>query len=136
MLDALREHPVLLAWMAGISAAMLVVGVVVAPWIVARLPVDHFVRKGPPPDSWRAHHPVVRLLLRGLKNALGAAFVLAGVAMLVLPGQGILTILLGLGLLDLPGKRAVELALARRGPVRRALQWLRRRAGRPPLRIP
>jgi hypothetical protein len=70
------------------------------------------------------------------KNLLGALLVLAGLAMLVLPGQGILTILLGLAFLDLPGKRRAELWLVSRPPVLAAVNRLRLRAGREPLQLP
>jgi hypothetical protein len=59
-----------------------------------------------------------------------------GIALLVLPGQGLLTILLGITLLDLPGKRHLEIVLLRRPSVSRAVNWLRRKSGRPPLDLP
>ena len=67
------------------------------------------------------------------RNALGAVLLAAGIAMLVLPGQGLLTILLGLMLVDFPGKRRAERALVARPNVFEALNWLRAKAGRPPL---
>ena len=48
----------------------------------------------------------------------------------------LLTILLGLTLVDFPGKRVLELALIRRDHVHRSLDWLRRRFGHEPLQIP
>lgn len=59
-------------------------------------------------------------------------FTLAGIAMLVLPGQGLLTILIGLLLLDFPGKRAVELRLVRRPAIRGFLDRMRQKRGVPP----
>ena len=67
------------------------------------------------------------------KNALGVVFVLAGVAMILLPGQGVLTILLGIMLTEFPGKYRFERWLVRRRAVLGAINWLRERAGRPPL---
>jgi hypothetical protein len=68
-----------------------------------------------------------------LKNLFGAILVLAGLSMLLLPGQGILTILVGLMFLDFPGKFAMERRLVRQRPVITAINWMRRRANRPPL---
>ena len=79
---------------------------------------------------------MLRLALRVLRNVLGVVFVLMGVVMLFTPGQGILSVLVGLGLLEFPGKRRVELAIARRSPVRRSIEWIRDRAGSPPLELP
>ena len=59
-----------------------------------------------------------------------------GIAMLVLPGQGLLTIVVGIVLLNFPGKYRLERWLATRSPVWRSLNWLRRRAGRPELQRP
>lgn len=136
MLRWFQENPVLLGWLGFASIVMVVGAIVFAPCVVGRLPADFFVREGPPPTSWRARHPVGRVGLRVLKNALGLVLVLAGIAMLVLPGQGILTILLGLGFVDLPGKRALERVLLARRPVRNTLQWLRRHRRQPPLELP
>jgi hypothetical protein len=55
--------------------------------------------------------------------------------MLVLPGQGVLTILAGITLLNYPGKRRLELWLVRRPAIHRAIDWIRRRAGRAPLEL-
>ncbi len=56
--------------------------------------------------------------------------------MLVLPGQGILTLLLGIALTDVPGKWKLMRILARRPNVMKALNWMRERAGQPPLLPP
>ena len=109
---------------------------IVIPTLLARLPGDYFLHTRPRPGSWRANHPVWRWAGRVGKNLLGGVLVLCGVAMLVLPGQGIITILIGLGLLDIPGKRALELALLRRPVVSRVVNWIRAKVHRPPLRLP
>lgn len=43
-----------------------------------------------------------------LRNVLGAILLVAGIAMLVLPGQGVPTILISLGLMNFPGKYRLE----------------------------
>ena len=57
----------------------------------------------------------------------------AGILMLVLPGQGILTILAALALLDFPGKRKMEMRILHRPAILKSVNWLRKRAGREPL---
>lgn len=136
MLEWVRSHDVLLWWLGLGSLITFALGVFLVPLLVVRMPADFFMRPGPPPDSFRGRHPVVRGVGLVLRNLFGLALVLAGIAMLVLPGQGILTILLGLGLLTFPGKRKLELAIVRRGPVLRVIQWIRKRRGRPPLQLP
>lgn len=129
----IQEHPVLLTWLGILSIVMVVGGVVLVPWIAARMPADHFLRPTGMRAAQRARHPVLRIVFVVFENALGILLVIAGIAMLVLPGQGILTILAGLALVDFPGKRRLELAIVRRPPVRRTIDWFRRRAGQPPL---
>jgi hypothetical protein len=68
-----------------------------------------------------------------VKNTLGGCLLVAGIFMLVLPGQGILTILAALALLDFPGKRKLEMSILHRPAVLKSINWLRRRAGREPL---
>jgi hypothetical protein len=70
------------------------------------------------------------------KSTLGAILVIAGVLMLVAPGQGLLTIAAGLMLLEFPGKYRLERWLATRRQVWSSMNWLRRRAGREQLSRP
>ena len=104
------------------------------PAIIARLPESYFVHRKRTPKTYR--HPLLHITLVILKNALGVFFLLAGVAMLVLPGQGILTILAGLFLLDLPGKFAAERWIVRRPTVFKSLNWLRKKMKVPPFQRP
>ncbi len=106
--------------------------VAVATALVLSLPPTYFL-DGPTPGGWRERSLVVRWAVRVLKNVLGAFLVVAGTLMLFTPGQGVLTILLGLLLLDLPGKRTLERKLVSLPRVHRALNRLRARIGRPPL---
>ena len=131
MLDWLQDH---LWWTFTLSVVILVGTLVLVPLVIARMPSDHFVR--PEPGSWSRRHPLLRGVLWAGRNLLGAVLVVAGIALLVLPGQGILTILIGLIVLEFPGKRDLELRLVRRPRVRRAIEWMRAKAKRPPLVLP
>lgn len=68
-----------------------------------------------------------------LKNLVGVVFLLAGIAMLVLPGQGLLTVLIGISLIDFPGKHRLEARLVSQRLVLQAINAVRHRFGRPPL---
>jgi hypothetical protein len=67
------------------------------------------------------------------KNVLGYIFVVAGIFMLVLPGQGVLTILVGIMFLNFRRKYELERWIVSRRPVLRSINWVRRHAGRDPL---
>ena len=105
------------------------------PWLVIQLPADYFHESYRPTLLWGVAHPVLRALLNLGKNLLGLIVLLMGVAMLVLPGQGILTIVTGLLLMDFPGKYRFERWLVHKGPVLHLVNWLRQRAGRAVLRL-
>jgi hypothetical protein len=121
----------------GLAVALFVAGLLVSTLltglVLLLLPADHFIRRA---EGFRG--PWWRLLLVGLKNLAGVVLVALGVVLSVpgVPGQGLLTLFAGLLLLDLPGKRRVELAILRRPAIRRAVDVLRIRFGRPPLRLP
>jgi hypothetical protein len=70
-----------------------------------------------------------------LKNLLGVFLILLGIVLSLpgVPGQGILTILLGLIMLDIPGKRPLEARIIRRPAVLSAINSLRARFNKPPL---
>ncbi len=76
------------------------------------------------------------LLLGVAKNILGGLLVVMGVVMLFTPGQGLLTILIGLLLLNFPGKYRLERWLVLRPGVLRGLNWLRQRRGHRPFDAP
>ena len=120
-------------WMLGIaSAAMLVISAMVIPYLVVRLPVDFYAENNHRRRLFQ-DRPILRSLFLTVKNTLGGFLLVAGIFMLVLPGQGILTILAALALLDFPGKRKLELSILHRPAILKSINWLRRRAGREPL---
>jgi hypothetical protein len=122
-------------WVLGFSLLTFVGSLVGIPLLIVRLPADYVLRPEPAPDTWPARHPAVRLSVLVAKNLLGLALVIAGIVMLFLPGQGILAILIGLPLLDLPGKRALERRLIRSPAILPAVNAIRAQAGQPPLRV-
>lgn len=136
-MDWVRENPAAMWWSGAVSLSMFIGTLLIVPVLLVKMPADYFTsRRSETPDDWRGEHPALRWSGRIGKNLLGSGIVGMGILMLVLPGQGLLTILLGISLLDLPGKRRVEIALLRRPGVSRAVNWLRRKYGRPPLEMP
>ncbi len=118
----------------GISVATLIMTFILLPVMITRLPQNYFVSDERPPPLSRIL--IVHWILMALKNALGFAFVLLGIVLLFLPGQGLLTLVIGLTIMNYPGKFAIERWLAMRPHVLPALNWLRTRYGHPPLDDP
>ena len=136
LLDWVAEHPVLVAQLVLVSLVLAVVYAVSVFLAVIHMSPDYFAHKAPAKATWRRRHPLLRLLFRGLKNVAGGSLVLLGLAMLVLPGQGILTILIGLTFVEFPGKRRLEIWIVQRPSIRRGLDQIRKKAGRPRLILP
>jgi hypothetical protein len=126
--------PGMLVTIALASLAVFLATLIAIPFILVRLPADYFdVRV---PRVWmKDSHPVIRLAGISLKNLAGVLFLAAGVAMLILPGQGLLTMLIGISLLDFPGKQRVEAKIVGQSTVLRVINSLREKFGKPPLII-
>ena len=132
-----QEHgPLILALLGGIGVFTFVASLVALPIIVAKMPADFFVRPRATGSPWKRERPLRTTVLYVLRNLLGLAMLLGGIAMLVLPGQGILTIAIGLLIMDFPRKRALEVWLLSRAPIRSGINWLRQKAKEPPLELP
>jgi hypothetical protein len=132
MLEWLQMDKNTIWWIAGASFMTILVFLIVVPLLVIRIPPDYFAHGKFRRKLWANRHLVLRMVLLIGKNILGCVFVTAGIVMLVLPGQGILTILAGTMLLDFPGKYRLVRWIVARPNVMRTLNWLRRRSGRTP----
>ena len=116
-------------WLLGIvSVFTFFASLVVVPWLVIKIPADYFSSHKRHVMPWRKEHPVVRWTLLLIKNLLGAVLLLLGLGMLLLPGQGLLTILVGLILLDFPGKFRFERWIILKKSILRTVNWLRQKS--------
>jgi hypothetical protein len=136
MQDWIKDHQQIFWWLGSVSLLTLVISLVFLPIVVTRMRSDYFLPDRDEERSFAHQHPAVRWTGLILKNLFGGILFVAGILMLGLPGQGILTILMGLMLLDFPGKQRLELWLVRLPAVELALNWIRKKNDRPPLEIP
>jgi hypothetical protein len=124
----------LAAFTVALAVTSAVVSAAAVAFFLARLPADYFVNpEARRRQAWR--HPVLHVLLVAGRNLLGYVLILLGVLMSLpgVPGQGLLTILMGVMLVDFPGKFRAERWLLTRPSVIGAVNKLRARLGRPPL---
>lgn len=133
LFDWWRQRPWLVWEAIGLSLCTLLAVVVVVPWLIVRIPPDYFAHNRPPQTVWASSHPVLRAAALAIKNAIGLLLLLAGFVMLFVPGPGVITMLIGLGLMDLPGKRALERWIVARPAVFSSLNQLRAKHNQPPL---
>ncbi|OQA62522.1 MAG: hypothetical protein BWY39_01711 [Spirochaetes bacterium ADurb.Bin269] len=139
-------HAFLLAVAGSVSFVLFFLTIAALPLVVIAIPRDYFTRKKAHPLDGRAElegiarsrysHPVLAVLALVLKNTAGFAFLTAGGIMLVTPGQGLLTMLAGLLLMNFPGKKKLELRIVSRPTVYRAVSWIRKSSGKPPVLLP
>ncbi|MDB4575664.1 hypothetical protein N9112_01760 [bacterium] len=122
-------------WLVVASSISLIIGLLLLPFFLTRIPVDYFSHNHRHYLLENSRHPLIRLLITGLKNLLGMVFVVAGFLMLFLPGQGLVTLLVGLIIMNYPGKFALENWLIRRTFVLPAVNWLRVKYDHPPLLV-
>jgi hypothetical protein len=121
-------------WIAliGVSVATLVLSVGIAGWMLVRIPPDYF--KGEKRKASKKRP----LWMKILKNIGGVLLIGVGLVLSVpgVPGQGLLMVLAGLMLLDIPGKYKLERKILGFRPIRSAANRLRAWRGRPPLEFP
>ncbi len=119
-------------WLGLLSVFTFVGSLLAVPWLIGRLPADYFIQHRRQVAARHQRHPAIAQLVFILRNTVGLGLLLAGIAMLVLPGQGIITILIGMSFMDFPGKHRLVDALVRRPGVARTLNWLRAKQNKPP----
>ncbi|MBN1636821.1 MAG: hypothetical protein JW920_09920 [Deltaproteobacteria bacterium] len=129
-------HEIFLVWLGTLSIVTLVLSLIVLPFLVAGIPEDYFLNQRQNPSDFRMQHPLLGIIFHIGKNTLGVVFVLAGTAMLVLPGQGLITIFIGISLLNFPGKRKLERFLVQLPGLLATINWMRSRTKHPPLIVP
>jgi hypothetical protein len=130
----MKEHQTVLAILSGISIVVFVVSLLSVPWMICKIPTDYFL------DSYfkkkRERSIVVRGVTIFVRNVLGAGFFLLGFVLLFIPGQGLLTMFLGLIFMDFPGKKRMVNRFAGIKKVRTYLNWIRGKKQVQPLRFP
>ena len=117
---------------AGLFVASVVLSLVIVGIVMVKIPENyfssHYQHDFLPNSSWMTRWGAVVA-----KNIAGLVLVIAGIVMLVGPGQGILTILIGLILMDIPGKRPLEARLIKRPVILAAVNNFRAKYHKPPL---
>ena len=119
--------------LATVSVIFLLVSILFIPILVARIPPDYFLEADKSINiKSRTWYSLILLVLR---NIFGTFLILAGIIMLALPGQGVLTILAGLFVMNFPGKYKLERYIISKPTVLKSLNWIRRRQNIAEIRI-
>ena len=121
---------------AGLFILSLVISLAALTIVAVKIPRNYFsshYRKDFMPDSpW-----IIRWGATIGKNALGIFLIVLGIFLSLpgIPGQGFLTILIGLIMIDIPGKRPLECRIIKWPKVLPTLNSLRKKFDKKPLEV-
>lgn len=109
--------------------------ILLIPPIILYIPSDYFIHPKRQKYRTERYSPVLQWILIVLKNLIGTVLIMAGIAMLFLPGQGTLTIIAGLFFVNFPCKYKVEKWIITRPKVLCTVNWIRKKAKQDPLQV-
>ena len=110
-------------------------GLGITLFIVAAIPDDYF-EQNKRPKLYYKPFSIAWLIKKIFKNILGITLLLSGIAMLVLPGQGLLTLIIGLFLIDYPGKYRLEKKILTYPFILNSINWLRKKRKKNLFKLP
>ena len=120
-------------WLGVISFAIFVFSLLSIKWLVALIPSDYFIDKKS--SKFKSKFPVTWLVSMIIKNLIGYVLIIGGILMLVLPGQGLFTIFIGLMMSNYPGKYSIERKFIAIPSVLKTIDWLRKKSNQDPLKV-
>ena len=127
--QATADYHQYFVWVGIVSFVVFVASLLLTPFLLGKIPQDYFIHTNQ--HKVEIEH-LGHLIIVIIRTLIGFVLLIAGIIMLVTPGQGIITILLGLFLMEFPGKRKLELKFIKHNPTFKALNWLRNKAGKSP----
>jgi hypothetical protein len=133
IIDWIQTHDVLLGWAGLFSFITFVCTMVIIPIVILLLPPRYLLDPAQPAFNF---NPLQKSVFLPLKNTIGGFLVVAGIGMLFLPGQGLLTLFVGVVLIDFPRKRKVVRWFLGRKRLLRLINRFRARFNRLPMESP
>jgi hypothetical protein len=133
ILNTARQYQDVLLVIGIVSFVLFLVSLIVVPIIIINLPADHFIQSR---KKKKKITSVYRAVFHFFKNLLGIFFLALGVILLILPGPGWLTILVGVALLDFPFKHKLEMKILSLPLLRKTIDRYRLKHNKAPLEIP
>ena len=125
----------ILSWLAISSLFIFFFSILAINFVIKIIPVDYFDSTKRELSPFKTSSPIIWLIFFIIKNITGYLLILGGILMLVLPGQGLLTILLGLIFSDYPGKYKLEKKLITIKPLYRYINWVRKKSDIEPIKL-
>src|ERR1044072_7030270 len=140
MFDFLTEFFSGLTWRSVLLGVLIFLGTFflnlgIVSVILVKLPKDHF--RSDKSKRVTGSNATIRVLKVIGKNVAGWLLIALGIVLSLpgVPGQGLLTVLLGVMLVDFPGKHHLEQKLLSRPAIINSINGLRGRFGKPALEL-
>ncbi len=123
-----------LVWILVVAATVAISNAAVL-FMLVKMPARYFCGAEAEESGWKDRHVVLRWVILIAKNLAGSVLILLGVLLSLpgVPGPGVVLVLIGVTLLNFPGKRRLERRMIGIPGVFRIINALRERFGQPPL---
>ena len=133
-MDTITTPPLqtLFAWLAAFSVFTFFLSLLLIPLLVARLPRDYFQENKLKDTLALSLSSPKSITIFILRNIIGLLLVALGFAKLFLPGQGVMTIIIGLAIMRFPYKQRLLFKATRSPAIQASLDWLRGKTGKKP----
>ena len=133
LIDIFNVSKNLILWVGSISLFVFLFCLFSIKWLVSLIPEDYFINKKD--SKIKNNNLLAWSLIVIINNLVGYSLILGGIVMLVLPGQGLFTIIIGLMLSNYPGKYSIEKRFIAIPTILKSINWLRKKSNKPPLRL-
>lgn len=133
LVKTIYNYKTFILWLGTISFIIFIFSLLSIKWLVALIPSDYFLNKTN--SKFKSTYPLIWIIIIVVKNIIGYTLIIGGILMLVLPGQGLFTILIGLMLSNYPGKYFIERKFIAIPSILRGINWLRKKSNSPPIEI-
>ena len=128
--DWIRDNDQLIQWVGIVSIFLFFLSLFLLRYVILRLPEDYFIKVSSNSKSLK------KIIVRIAKNALGFLLTICGIILLFTPGQGMITILIGLCLIDLAFVNQWKKKMIYNSKVQKALNWIRSKKSVKPFNFP
>ena len=133
LIEIFNVYKNLILWFGSISLFVFLFSLLSIKWLVSLIPEDYFINKKD--SKIKTNNILIWYIVLIFKNLIGYSLILGGIMMLVLPGQGLFTIIIGLMMSNYPGKYSIEKKFIAIPTILKSINWLRRKSNKPPIRI-
>ena len=133
IIDLIDDYKSIIFWLGLLSFLIFIFSLVTIKWLVALIPSDYFVSRKD--TKFKSEYPFIWLISMIIKNIIGYVLIIGGILMLLLPGQGLFTIFIGLMMSNYPGKYYIEKKFIAIPSILKTINWLRKQSNKEPIII-